>query len=401
MRRGTLAAASAAAFAVALAVTVAISFGEDGDSAGSAADRRRAAGSAVPGRRAPMASAQSFSLRAVARGLVRPTSVAAAPGDPDALWVTEQTGRLVRVAGGRRTTALDLRERVRVGGEQGLLAVAFHPDFARNRRLVVDFTDRRGDTRVVEYRLGSGWRADRRSARVLLSVDQPYSNHNGGALLFATDGRLLVGMGDGGGAFDPGDRAQRARSPHGKLLAGSVDDGEPVRWRPVLSGLRNPWRVWIDPALSELWIGDVGQDRAEEVNRVFYEPDEPPKNLGWPAWEGDRLLDRARIARAARPVRPVAVYGHDEGCSITGGLIYRGRRVDALRERYVYGDFCTGTIWSMRPPGKGLPPDIRRERAHVPQLTAIAADGAGELVFAAASGEIFRATEPPPFGRRD
>jgi glucose/arabinose dehydrogenase len=178
---------------------------------------------------------------------------------------------------------------------------------------------------------------------------------------------------------------------HGKLLAASIDEGDPTRWRTVVSGLRNPWRAWIDPALSELWIADVGQDRVEEVNRVFYEPGNP-KNLGWPAWEGDRLLDRERIARDARPVAPVAAYGHDEGCSITGGLVYRGR-LEALRERYVYGDFCTGTIWSMRPPAKDAPPDVRRETARVPQVTSIAADGAGELVFSAASGEILRAVE--------
>jgi len=348
----------------------------------------------VAGHHAPRAPDRSFALDVVARGLVRPTSVAAAPGDAGGLWVTEQPGRVVRLDGRRRTTVIDLRERVSVGAERGLLALAFHPDFARNRRFVVDYTNRAGDTRVVEYRLGEGGRAGAGTRRELLRVKQPEENHNGGALLFATDGRLMVGMGDGGGAFDPSSRAQDPRERLGKLLAADIDAGGRVRWEPVLTGLRNPWRVWMDPALNELWVGDVGQDDAEEIDRVLYEPDEAPKNLGWPAWEGDELIDRDRLADDADPVAPVAAYGHDEGCSVTAGLIYRGRALEALRERYVYGDFCTGTVWSLRPRAALAVDDVRRERARVPQLTSIGADARGELVFTSAAGEVLRAVAP-------
>jgi glucose/arabinose dehydrogenase len=294
---------------------------------------------------------------------------------------------------------LDLRGEVTVGAEQGLLGLAFHPDFARNRRLVVDFTDRHGDTRVVEYRLGRDGRADAGGGRTLLAVDQPEENHNGGALLFSADGTLLVGMGDGGGAFDPDSRAQNPRERLGKVLRADIDGPDPVRWTTLLTGLRNPWRIWMDPALNELWIGDVGQDTTEEIDRVRYEPDEPPKNLGWPAWEGDRLLDRRRLADGAQHVRPVAAYGHDEGCSVTGGLIYRGRDLDALRERYVYGDFCSGAVWTLRPRPPLDVAGVRRETVRVPQLTSIGTDAGGELVFATAAGELLRAVRPAPRAR--
>ncbi|HEX8103885.1 MAG TPA: PQQ-dependent sugar dehydrogenase [Solirubrobacteraceae bacterium] len=382
-------AAAAAVVVAALGGGALAACGRDGEEA---RDGDRAA--RVPGRDAPVAAQPSFRLTGVARGLVRPTGVAAAPGDPRALWVTEQTGRLVRIAGGRRTTVLDLRDEVSVGGERGLLGLAFHPDFARNRRLFVDYTNRAGDTRVVEYRLGRDGRARPDGARTLLAVPQPEENHNGGALAFALDGRLLVGMGDGGGAFDRGDRAQDPRQRLGKVLAADVDAPGDVRWEVLLTGLRNPWRIWVDPALNELWIGDVGQDATEEVDRVLYEPDEPPKNLGWPAWEGDRLLDAGRLAEGARAVAPVAVYGHDEGCSVTGGLIYRGAALDALRERYVYADFCTGTVWSLRPRPALAVADVRREAVRIPQVTALAADARGELVVTTAAGELLRAVAP-------
>lgn len=347
--------------------------------------------SRVAGRNAPLAREASFRLEVVARGLVRPTSVTAAPGDADALWVTEQTGRLIRLQGDTRSTVLDLRKQVSVGGERGLLGLAFHPGFTDNRRFFVNYTDRRGDTRVVEYTLGRDGRADVGTRREILRVEQPEENHNGGSLVFAGDGRLLVGMGDGGGAFDPQSRAQNPGDRLGKILAGDVDAGNPVRWAVVVTGARNPWRMWMDPALDELWIGDVGQDKVEEIDRIRYEPDEPAKNLGWPAFEGDKLLDADRLKAGGELVAPVAVYGHNEGCSVTGGLIYRGRRVDALRDRYVYGDFCTGAIWTLQPrPGLRVA-DIRREREQVPQLTSIGADSGGELVFAAASGQILRA----------
>jgi glucose/arabinose dehydrogenase len=284
---------------------------------------------------------------------------------------------------------LDLRDRVLEGAEQGLLGMAFDPDFATNRRLYLHWSNRRGDTRVAEFRARRDGTVDPEPERQLLAVDQPEENHNGGQLAFGLDGRLYLGLGDGGGAFDPNRTAQDPDSPLGKIVATPVDG--PVRWRTVLTGLRNPWRFSFDPALGELWIGDVGQDAMEEVDRVLLEPDEPPKNLGWSAFEGTQRLDGHDLDRTGDLVWPVAVYEHNPGCSVTGGSVYGGGALPSLLGRYVYGDFCSGALWSLQPTPGGGAEDVRREHATVPQLTHIGVDAAGELLFASGAGAIYRA----------
>ncbi len=341
----------------------------------------------VPGATAhESGAAEHFAIEPVTSGLVRPTYVGVAPGDRRGMYVLEQKGRLVRIgANADKTTVIDLREEVKEGAEQGLLGLAFHPDFARNHRLYLHWSNRLGDTRVAEFDL------DRRGTRRrLLALDQPEENHNGGQLAFGPDGRLYLGLGDGGGAFDPNGNAQRPGRLLGKLVSADVDGPGRPRWRVELTGLRNPWRFSFDPGLNEVWIGDVGQDSREEVDRVALEPDEPPKNLGWPAYEGSRPLDRERLLKGGELVPPVAEYSHDDGCSITGGVVYRGSRVPELMGRYVYGDFCTGALWSLEPrPGRGAR-DVRRERATQPQLTHIGSDLDGELLLASANGDIAR-----------
>jgi len=339
--------------------------------------------------------AHAFDVERIATGFNRPTFVGAAPGDPGALWVLEQPGRVVRLRGGRRTTALDLAGRVRTGTEQGLLGIAFHPDFAASRRLYLHWSDERGDTRVAEFRaLPDGRTIGAEPVRELLFVDQPEENHNGGQLAFGPDGRLYVGLGDGGGAFDPERRAQDTREKLGKLLSVDVDATRP-RWRTELIGLRNPWRFAFDPALGDVWIGDVGQDSIEEIDRVQLEPDEPPKNLGWSAFEGDKRVGEGDDSLAAGElVWPVAQYTHDDGCSVTGGYVYQGTTLPRLAGRYLYGDFCSGALWSLRGAPKVRAEDVRRERAAVPQLTHIGPDGDGEPVFASASGALYRAVPP-------
>jgi glucose/arabinose dehydrogenase len=326
--------------------------------------------------------AHGFDVERVATGLNRPTWVGVAPGDPGALWVLEQPGRVVRLEGRRRSTVIDLTGEVTVGAEQGLLGLAFHPDFATDRRLYLNWTDARGDTRVAEFR-------DGRRTRELLHVAQPEPNHNGGHLAFGPDGRLYVGMGDGGGAFDPERRAQDPQDKLGKLLSTDVED---VRWRVELIGLRNPWRFAFDAALGEVWIGDVGQDHVEEIDRVLLEPDEPPKNLGWSAFEGtERVGEGDDSLTDGELVWPATQYTHDDGCSVTGGYVYQGTRLPRLRGRYLYGDFCSGVLWSLRSAPKGRAADVRRERAAVPQLTHIGPDADGEPLFASAAGAIYRA----------
>jgi glucose/arabinose dehydrogenase len=329
--------------------------------------------------------AHHFDLQRVVAGLNRPTWVGSAPGDLDALWVVEQPGRLIRVRGEHRRTQLDLTDRVLVGAERGLLGVAFHPDFATNGRLFAHWSDKRGDTRVGEFRHG-------KFVRELLHVDQPEENHNGGQLAFGPDARLYLGLGDGGGAFDSSEHAQDPHSKLGKLLSVDVDAPRPD-WRVALMGLRNPWRFAFDPALGEVWIGDVGQDDVEEVNRVLVESDEPPKNLGWDAFEGDRPTngDDFALDRTGELVWPVASYTHHDGCSVIGGYVYHGTALKALQGRYLYGDFCSGAVWSLVATPEGGADDVRRERAQVPQLTHIGPDADGEPVFASAAGAIYRA----------
>jgi glucose/arabinose dehydrogenase len=331
--------------------------------------------------------AHAFDVEELATGLNRPTYVGAAPGDQDALWVLEQPGRVIRLHGDERRTVLDLTDRVRTGSEQGLIGIAFHPDYATSGALYLHYTDLDGDTRVIERSAGR--------ERELLRVDQPEENHNGGQLAFGPDGRLYLGLGDGGGAFDPRGTAQDPDSLLGKVVATDVG-GQSPRWEPVVTGLRNPWRFSFDNALGDIWIADVGQDDVEEVNRVQLELDEPPKNLGWSAYEGTRPVDGRDLAGDGEVVWPVAAYGHGEtgGCSITGGLVYGGMRLRSLSRRYVYGDFCSGALWSLKGTPGGGAADVRRERAAVPQLTHIGVDGDGELVFASASGDVYRAIAP-------
>ena len=329
--------------------------------------------------------AHAFDVERIATGFNRPTWVGVAPGDPDALWVLEQPGRVVRLHEGRRTTVIDLAGRVTTGAEQGLLGIAFHPDFAADRRLYLHWSDERGDTRVAEFRRG-------RQTRELLHVEQPEPNHNGGQLAFGPDGRLYLGLGDGGGAFDPERRAQDRDELLGKLLSTDVEN---PRWRVELIGLRNPWRFAFDPALGEVWIGDVGQDHVEEIDRVLLEPDEPPKNLGWSAFEGtERVAEGDDALTEGELVWPVAQYTHDDGCSVTGGYVYQGTRLDTLRGRYLYGDFCSWILWSLKAAPEGRAADVRRERAAVPQLTHIGPDANGEPLFASAAGAIYRSVTP-------
>ena len=324
-----------------------------------------------------------------AAGFADPTYVASNRAEPNRLYVVEQPGRIRYVVGGRIAgTFLDIRSRVKSGGEQGLLSVAFSPAYKRNHRFYVDYTDTNGDTRVVEFRSRNG-KAVLSSARQLLFVKQPYPNHNGGQLQFGPDGRLYVGMGDGGSAGDPGNRAQNLSQRLGKLLRTN-----PLARRPVWSiagyGLRNPWRFSFDSANGDLYIADVGQGNWEEID---YRPRArlgALANYGWNIYEGRARYRNATPNSAGELVFPVQVYSHDEGCSVTGGYVYRGKAVPAAVGRYFYGDYCSGTIWSLRI-DRGRAVDVRRE-AHVASPTSFGLDARGELYAASSSGRIYRLT---------
>jgi glucose/arabinose dehydrogenase len=334
------------------------------------------------------------------------TAMALRPGDP-ALYVAEQAGRVVAIPRRRKTTTtvLDLRDRVQAGGEQGLLGLTFSGD---GSRLYVHYSARdTGDTVLEEYAFANG-RVDRASRRLLLTVDQPQSNHNGGALELGPDGMLWLGLGDGGAANDqgtghaPGGNGQSLDTLLGKLLridprpSGSspytipADNpfarggGLPEIWA---YGLRNPWRFSFDRATGDLWIGDVGQGTWEEIDFAPASTRGRGANYGWNVFEG---AHRFRAGNAAGAVPPIAETAHREGnCSITGGYVYRGKALPALRGVYLFTDYCAGAIRGLRQEGGAV---VERGRLGVEQqsVAAFGQDGDGELYVLSQENGLYR-----------
>jgi glucose/arabinose dehydrogenase len=336
-----------------------------------------------------------------------PDYLTQAPGDRRRLFVLEQGGKIRVVRDGRvlRTPFLDISSQVVSGGEQGLLGLAFAPDYARSGRFYVDYTDRNGDTRVVEYRRGpSPDRANPRSARQLLFQDQPESNHNGGQLAFGPDGLLYIGLGDGGGGDDqhgPIGNAQSLGTLLGKILR--IDPrpsaGRPYRIpadnpfvgrgaKPAIYawGLRNPWRFSFDRATGDLTIGDVGQDHVEEID-FRMKGTARGANFGWRAWEGTRREDPGLTVRG--DVKPVLQYTHDHGCSVTSGYVIRDPRLRALGGRYVYGDFCAGKLFTARL-RQGGASGRRALGLHVDALSSFGEDGRGRVYVVSLAGPVYR-----------
>jgi glucose/arabinose dehydrogenase len=338
-----------------------------------------------------------------------PVYVAQAPGDEQRLFVVEQTGRIRVVQDGRVLAQpfLDVSSKIVAGGEQGLLGLAFAPDYASSGRFYIDYTDTNGDTRIVEYRRGaSADRADPGSARQVLFQDQPESNHNGGQLAFGPDGLLYIGLGDGGGGDDQHGRignGQNLGTLLGKILR--IDPrrsgGRPFRIprdNPFVGrrgakaaiyawGLRNPWRFSFDRATGAMAIGDVGQDHVEEID---FRPRGKARgvNFGWRAWEGRRREDPSLTVHG--DVKPVLQYTHDEGgCSVTGGYVIRDSRLPALVGRYVYGDFCVGDIFTARL-RQGGASGRRALGLHVGSLSSFGEDNRGRIYLTSLDGPVYR-----------
>jgi cysteine-rich repeat protein len=305
-------------------------------------------------------------LRAVlfAEGLDRPVHVTAPPLDPARVFVVEQRGRirLIERAALRSEPFLDITEVVSCCGERGLLGLAFHPDFETNGRFFVNYTRLNGDTVIARFETEEGGgRAASGSRRILLVVGQPFGNHNGGQLAFGPDGFLYAGMGDGGGGGDPLDNAQNDDSLLGKLLRLDVDVEEPPyravpadnpgaeRGDPLgliwAKGLRNPWRFSFDRASGALYIGDVGQNRFEEVN-VQPGGSTGGENYGWDFYEGESCYRPDCPPPGGEFVFPVVSYSHRDGCSVTGGFVYRGCALPELHGTYFYADYCSGFVRS-------------------------------------------------------
>jgi glucose/arabinose dehydrogenase len=326
-------------------------------------------------------------LTRVATGLDAPVDLASTPSEPDRLYVVEQPGRIRVIENGRLSPQpfLDITSAVQAGGEQGFLSVAFHPDYADNGLLYVDYTDLDGNTRVVEFEARGGESPARK--RELLFVEQPYANHNGGQLAFGPDGRLYVGMGDGGSGGDPENRAQNLGDRLGKLLSLDVDQ-KGSEWLIEGYGLRNPWRFSFDPETGDLWIGDVGQGEWEEIDHTP-RGETGLENYGWDVFEGRHRFEDKEPNPRGRLVMPVAEYSHEHGCSVTGGFVYRGEGIPAAQGRYFYGDYCSGIVWSLAL-RDGKATGIRRHRFRVDALSSFGEDAAGELYLVSLEGNVFR-----------
>ena len=407
-----------AAIAIVLAL-LAGACGDDGDDTGAGGDGAGSGTTAAGPDGTTDAPEEPADIGSASARLVKvadvsvPVAMAVRSGD-DSIYVAEKSGRVRRVPRGQTsnpgategTAVLDLSGDVSSGSEQGLLGLTFSPD---GGRLYVNYTDRAGDTRVVEYRFADG-RADTGSRRELLFVDQPFANHNGGQVSFGPDGKLYIGLGDGGSGNDPQNRAQNLGDLLGKLLridpapSGDLPYTIPsdnpfvgrsgARGEIWMYGLRNPWRFSWDRRTGDLWIGDVGQNAIEEVD--FLAGAAPAgTNFGWPLLEGSR---RNKGSNPDGAVLPLFEYGHDEGCSVTGGHVYRGSKVAALRGIYVYGDACSGRVWGLvqsggQQTGQGEIQLDGADQAGGQSGLAVASfgeDAAGELYLLNLGGGLFR-----------
>jgi glucose/arabinose dehydrogenase len=330
-----------------------------------------------------------FHFRQIASGFNQPVYVAQPKSEPGRLYVVERAGRILALAGGKRSTFLDLRSRVESGyDEQGLLSVAFSPGYARNHRFYVYYTVRgTGDVEIdtMLSRRGKAVLSSRR--RLILINHRANDNHDGGQLQFGPDGALWAGTGDGGSGGDPPDNSQNLSRKLGKLLRYSGG-----HWRIAAFGLRNPWRFSFDRANGDLYIGDVGQDTWEEVD---YRPRGAIgrlTNYGWSAYEGDSKFKPSRLVHRGTLVFPVIVYHHSgtNGCSITGGYVYRGTAVPAAVGRYFYGDYCSGRIWSFKIAG-GKATDNRTD-AQIGSLSSFGEGADGTLYAVSLDGGLYKLT---------
>ncbi|MDP9363908.1 MAG: PQQ-dependent sugar dehydrogenase [Chloroflexota bacterium] len=358
-------------------------------------------------------------LEPVADGFQQPLQVVDANDGSGRLFVVEQTGtiRIVRNGQVEPEPFLDVSDRITAEGtEQGLLGLAFHPNYAENGTFFVGYTadegEGAGDNTVARFRVSADDpdRADPDSGEVLLAVPDPYGNHNGGQVMFGPDGYLYAGFGDGGSRADPEENAENPSRLLGKILRIDVDDaldgepygipadnpfadgeeGAPEVWA---YGLRNPWRFSFDRETGDLWIADVGQNAYEEVNR---QPagSEGGENYGWDLMEGAHCFEAENCEAAVEAlglVLPVAEYGHDLGNSVTGGFVYRGEAIPALRGVYLFADFGTGLLWGLGPDGDGG--WARSEPVETGlNVSSFGEDAAGELYATAFDGTLYRLT---------
>jgi glucose/arabinose dehydrogenase len=350
----------------------------------------------------PPAHAQTISLvPVVSTGLEAPLFITHAGDGSGRLFILERAGRVRVLVGGTllERPFLDIAGRVLAGDERGLLGLAFHPRFGANGRFFVNYTRQPdGATVVSKFRASTDPNVALPSTeQELLTVFQPYANHNGGMLAFGPGGRLFIGLGDGGSSGDPGNRAQNPFELLGKILRIDVNNGQPYAipsanpfaaggGRPEIYalGFRNPWRFSFDRLTGTLYAGDVGQGAAEEVDLVSR-----GRNYGWRIVEGDRCYEPATGCNRQGLTPPIATYDHTGGrCSITGGYVYRGSAVPALVGTYVYADYCTGEIFGRS--GSQSTVLLATSRA----IASFGEDQAGELFVVGLGGTVDRIAAP-------
>jgi glucose/arabinose dehydrogenase len=338
-----------------------------------------------------------------------PLAIAAPHDGSGRLFVVDQDGRIWLLRDGTRadTAFLDIADRVRAGGEQGLLGLAFHPSFPDDPRFFVYYSDRDGQQVVAQYSVpaGDADQADPGSETVLLRMDDFAANHNGGGLAFGPDGKLYIATGDGGGGGDPQGSGQRLDTLLGKILRIDVDtsgDGRaygipadnPFRERAGaqpeiwVTGLRNPWRISFDRANGDLWIGDVGQGSFEEID-VVRAGSGGGQNFGWNLTEGFHCYPSGESCAPDGLTPPVTEYDHGFGCSVTGGVVYRGAAQPTLVGGYLFADYCTGNIWAIDAAAQ----EVREPRLVLESgrsISSFGEDEAGELFVTDLEGELLR-----------
>lgn len=311
----------------------------------------------------PSSKAEDFQLVEVAGEFTRPLYLTHAGDGSGRLFVVEQDG-LIRIIQNGRTAAepfLDIQTLVnRDGSERGLLGLAFHPEFTENGQFFINYTGLNGDTVIARYVVVADDpnRADPSSAAIILTLEDPYPNHNAGQLAFGSDGYLYTGTGDGGSAGDPQGNGQNTRALLGKMLRIDIDSGESYRIpndNPFVNdsrfapeiwawGLRNPWRYSFDRETGDLYIADVGQNAWEEIN--FQPAGMGGQNYGWNAFEGTHPFNQTFSPENV--VMPIAEYSHADGCSVTGGYVYRGTEIQEIQGMYLFADFCSGSLWGVQ-----------------------------------------------------
>jgi glucose/arabinose dehydrogenase len=352
-------------------------------------------------------------LLEVASGLSFPLYLAAPPNDASRLFIVEKSGTIRTIKDGAllATPFLDISTKISNGGEQGLLGLAFDPSYASNARFFVHYTDPAGNTRVSSFLASTNPDiADGGSEQVILTATQPYPNHNGGQLAFGPDGLLYLGLGDGGSSGDPQGRGQDLSDLLSAILRLDVHGGSSYMVpsdnpfvaqsgaRPEIwsYGLRNPWRFSFDRGTGDLYIADVGEGRSEEVDVApAAEGGGRGTNFGWNLMEGKHCFSNAQCNQAGLTT-PAYEYSHSNGCSITGGYVYRGSAIPALQGLYFFADFCQGWVRSLRY-SDGAATELTEWPALRPggSITSFGEDAAGELYLMVDRGGVFKIVPEP------